>query len=164
MHHQWTWRESFLLLTNPVSQQWLPLYQNYIKLVTFSLHRFHNAAMVLASLNSSNHLDMARKRGAPSGSYNHRRVVNPMGLVAVPFTQVPGVQHLAKRFLISDGERISTAFSSALKANALQEGSWSQRASMPSEFPPRTILLKVDLKLGDRWRHGTRNQLKRLKF
>ena len=52
MHHQWTWRESFLLLTNPVSQQWLPLYQNYIKLVTFSLHRFHHAAMVLASLNT----------------------------------------------------------------------------------------------------------------
>ena len=80
-----------------------PFIPKLYKIVTFSLHRFHHAAMVFASLNSSNHLDMARKRGAPSGSYNHSRVVNPMGLMAVPFTQVPGVQHLAKRFLISDG-------------------------------------------------------------
>ena len=50
MHHQWTWRESFLLLTNSVSQQWLPVHQNYIIFFTFPVHRFHDAVMVFASL------------------------------------------------------------------------------------------------------------------
>ena len=49
-HHQWTWRESFLLLTNSVSQQWLPVHQNYIIFLTFPVHRFHDAVMVFASL------------------------------------------------------------------------------------------------------------------
>ena len=141
MHHQWTWRESFLLLTNPVSQQWLPLYQNYIKLVTFFLHIFHHAAMVFASLNSSNHLDMARKRGAPSGSYNHRRVVNPMGLMAVPFTQVPGVQHLTKRLFISDGAKhlYRILFSTESKCFAggilVTEGFYAFRVSPKNNSP-----------------------------
>ena len=105
MHHQWTWRESFLLLTNSVSQQWVPLYQNYIIFFTFSLHIFHDAVIVLSASRyiSSTSPWHGKKTWGAQWFVQSSQGCQSNGFDGSPFHTSPWCTTPTKRFLISDG-------------------------------------------------------------
>ena len=146
MHHQWTWRESFLLLTNSVSQQWLPVHQNYIIFFTFPVHRFHDAVMVFASLVKLQvHILESPLHGKKTWGaqlfVQSSQGCQSNGFDGSPFHTSPWCTTPSKIFLISDGVThfYRILFSTESKCFAgrilVTEGFYAFRVSPTNKFP-----------------------------